>query len=228
MDKDKDKKEEVRKKNVKGKKQMSRAEQSDQLVKYDESVSRYKRASNLIKVVDDDTLGRAAAFVKNVRTEMNAIENDRKEMVAPFNRGVKAINEKAKVLMQPLRGIISVVSLKMGDYQDERRRAQMIKEKKQKQADERAAQRLEKQGRDAEAEGVREVSKRREPEPETVRGRTATATIVKRWVFDVDDLKNVPIEYLQINEKAVNVMIRKGVREIPGLKIFQTRQTLVR
>jgi hypothetical protein len=57
----------------------------------------------------------------------------------------------------------------------------------------------------------------------------ATAYVTHSWTFDVVDLSKVPRRYLVLNAEAVRTAITKdGVRDIPGLKIFQTENLRVR
>ena len=48
------------------------------------------------------------------------------------------------------------------------------------------------------------------------------------WTFEVQNLSNVPREYLMLDEKKVREAIRSGERNIPGLMIFQKQQTVYR
>jgi hypothetical protein len=48
------------------------------------------------------------------------------------------------------------------------------------------------------------------------------------WTFEVQNLSNVPREYLMLDEKKVRKAIRSGERSIPGLMIFQKQQTVYR
>lgn len=48
------------------------------------------------------------------------------------------------------------------------------------------------------------------------------------WKFETVNIRTVPDQYLQINEPAVNRAIREGVREIPGLRIYQEETLAVR
>ena len=48
------------------------------------------------------------------------------------------------------------------------------------------------------------------------------------WTFEVQNVDNVPREYLMLDEKKVRQAIRSGERHIPGLMIFQKQQTVYR
>jgi septal ring factor EnvC (AmiA/AmiB activator) len=61
-----------------------------------------------------------------------------------------------------------------------------------------------------------------------VRTTGGSVTMKRRWTFEVLDLKDVPQEFLSINDKAVNEAIRSGVREIKGVRIFETVDPTVR
>lgn len=57
----------------------------------------------------------------------------------------------------------------------------------------------------------------------------ATAYITHSWGFEVIDPDAVPRRYLSLNAETIRAAIRKdGVREIPGLKIFQSESLRVR
>lgn len=56
----------------------------------------------------------------------------------------------------------------------------------------------------------------------TVRGLT------KRWTFEVEDLSQVPREYLQLDEKKIREAISAGTRILPGLRIYQDESISLR
>ncbi len=56
----------------------------------------------------------------------------------------------------------------------------------------------------------------------------STEGIRNIWTFEVQNLANVPREYLMLDEKKVRQAIRSGERSIPGLMIFQQQQTVYR
>lgn len=50
----------------------------------------------------------------------------------------------------------------------------------------------------------------------------------KTWDFEIEDISQVPEEYLAIDERKVKEKIKKGIRSIPGLKIFEKNQINMR
>ncbi len=57
----------------------------------------------------------------------------------------------------------------------------------------------------------------------------ATAYVTHSWNFDIVDLNEVPRCYLILNtDKVRTAVIKEGIREIPGLNIFQTESLRVR
>jgi hypothetical protein len=67
-------------------------------------------------------------------------------------------------------------------------------------------------------------------EPTRIRGDYgATAFVRRSWTFEVVDLDRVPREYMSLDVTVVREAItRDGVREIPGLRIFQAEALRVR
>ena len=68
-----------------------------------------------------------------------------------------------------------------------------------------------------------------EPEESTsVRTAEGTAYLQNRWTFELEDLAMVPADFLMLDEKKVRAAIKAGVREIPGLKIFEQKSMAIR
>lgn len=51
---------------------------------------------------------------------------------------------------------------------------------------------------------------------------------VKRWRYEVIDLGSVPEGYLAVDDAEVKAAIKEGIREIPGLRIYQDESLAVR
>lgn len=50
----------------------------------------------------------------------------------------------------------------------------------------------------------------------------------KTWKFEIEKPYQVPREYLKVNEQAIRSAVADGVREIPGVRIFQEESVVVR
>lgn len=61
-----------------------------------------------------------------------------------------------------------------------------------------------------------------------VQEATKVKGITKRWTFEVTNLKELPIDYVQANDKAIREAIGKGVRLIPGVRIYQDESLTIR
>lgn len=55
-----------------------------------------------------------------------------------------------------------------------------------------------------------------------------TLTCKTVWDFEVEDPKSVPKEYLKVDDDAIEDAIKKGIRNIPGVKIFSYETTNLR
>lgn len=56
-------------------------------------------------------------------------------------------------------------------------------------------------------------------------GKLSSKTI---WEYEVVDESKIPREFLKLDDKKVKDFIKKGIREIPGLKITENTQTTMR
>ena len=64
------------------------------------------------------------------------------------------------------------------------------------------------------------------PLPTAVAGEAGTASVRVDWTFEVEDYRLVPREYLRVDDVLVRAAVRKGIRDIPGIKVF-ARETIV-
>lgn len=55
-----------------------------------------------------------------------------------------------------------------------------------------------------------------------------TITCKTNWDFEVQDEREVPREYLQVDAGAIEKAIKNGVRKIPGVRIFSFETTSLR
>ena len=51
---------------------------------------------------------------------------------------------------------------------------------------------------------------------------------VKKWVWELENEQLVPREYLSLDEKKIESAIKNGVRNIPGIKVFEKEEISMR
>lgn len=60
-----------------------------------------------------------------------------------------------------------------------------------------------------------------EPTEKTTKTEGGRVTVTERWVFDIENEKIIPREYLKVDEKKIREAIDAGIRSIPGVKIYK-------
>ena len=65
-------------------------------------------------------------------------------------------------------------------------------------------------------------------EKAAIRSESGTASTYSRWTFCLTNIDEVPREYMMVDVQKVNAAIRQGVREIPGLNIYEEKSIRIR
>lgn len=154
------------------------------------------------------------------------IEKKRKELIAEPKDYIDSVNRFCKQFTSSLDEAILGAKRKIASYQTrvelERRKAE--------EAARKAAEELQKKlNAEAKEAGVQPVTVGIPVMPEkkaTTRTEEGTSYTVKSWQFEVTDENQVPREYLSPDPKKIKRAMEAGLREIPGVRIFE--QTDVR
>jgi len=208
-----------------------------------------------LKIVDKGSLEMATLEGKKAKHFAKLVEDQRKSLVKPYNDLVKKINDYAKDIMAPVVSAESHIKSEMAKYsvvlEKERLAAQKKlddeRREKQKELDEKHRKEIEERemaaafGVDDEASEKREdiimkASQEREKSDLSRDHKSESNQIAnnkvagerKIWTFEVTDVAQVPRDYLLLNDKLVRDAIGNGVREIPGLRIFQKTSIALR
>ena len=153
------------------------------------------------------------ALYKKAREWKKSLEAKRKELVDPFRSQIADINDKAKVLSDPLDAVIELANAKVNGYQ------KLLEEKKQKEeAELREVAALFDAGEDIYVPPVEKI----------IRGDGAIAVTKIEKKFRVVDITKVPAKYLAIDEKAVTLDLKLGLDAISGLEIYEETTTQLR
>jgi type IV secretory pathway VirB10-like protein len=181
-------------------------------------------------VIDsDEAASKAATLLSMIKQAFKKAEEERKEMTDPLNAVIKNINARSKsTVTGPLEKAEAALKAKMGAYMQKRRaEAEAEAERQRKLADKAAEKGKVKAAANAEVRA----------ELATIEAQTAgrvsgiyggSASLRKRWTFEITDGTVVPREYTMIDAQAVRAAIAAGVRDIPCIRIYQEESLAAR
>lgn len=203
------------------------------LTQYEQDIERLVKKVSGLTVDSPETEEQIMALGLPLDKLYKAIEKRRKELVEEPNAYVKSVNGLAKFYQEKIDEGRRMSKNKQLVYA----RAKELEVRKAAEAERLA--RAEAQARlDAEAARMTaeakaldekaaaiEAPKLPEAAPaapsKTVRTAEGSASVVKTWTFEVTDPDSIPREYLAVNEKAIRQAVKDGVRQIPGVRIFE-------
>lgn len=158
----------------------------------------------------------------------NTIEKVRKGFVEGPNEFVKSVNNLAKSFQARLTTIENGLKRKLSAYASQKELERRKQEETARKAQAEIQKRLDEE---AKASGVEPVKIEAPVVPKAdgpVRTAAGTAYQKKVWTFNVKDAQAVPREYLAVDERKIREAVRAGVRQIPGVDIFEETQTALR
>jgi hypothetical protein len=178
--------------------------------------------------IDNDTDVRVATNdLSTIAKLKKALEEKRKEYIGPINEHLKFINDAFKTITGPLEEADQITRRKILDY----------RAAEQKKADEIAEinrLRVEAAQREAQLSGTGEISEpvvviETPPPPvTTIRADVGTLGTMKIWKWEVTDITKVPAEYLIVDGARLTRVVKAGVRDIPGIRIYSEDTLTVR
>lgn len=210
-----------------------------------------------IKVSDQPSMQKALLAGKEAKHFSKMIEDKRKELVKPLNDQVKAINDYAKSIAAPVLDVESHLKKELMSFErvlekqrrEEQAKLEAEKADKEKELAEKARaekERLEmeaqfgvdeqdeaavkRQELVAKAEQEREKAEleRQESEAKKQIQSNKVSGARKVWKFEVQVPSEVPREYLVVNETMIRAAVNSGIRDIPGVRIYEDVQIALR
>ena len=174
----------------------------------------------------------AMNMLKEVKAIAKTVEAQKKEIVAPMSEVVDKIRNQFGKPLDALKVAEAKIKRACLDYDAEEEKKRLIAQRIQQEAENKAAEEKRK-ALEAEAEaeklfGNKETAAVIEMQAAEVApakiGIVQVKTEGKRtiWRWRLVDIKQVPIEYLQVNETLVNSIVKGsgGAVNIPGIEVY--------
>lgn len=184
----------------------------------------WQTARNL-QVTNDEEMTEAADVVKAIKKRGDEIENARTALVKPLNDHVKFINNQFKGETERLGKIEVFVKALIGDYRKKQEEMRLAKEAElRKLAADVANTSGDDEFKNMVADGI-QISQEKTFRSESGGAAVTFSTV---WDFELVDFAKVPDQYKELVNSKVTAAIRSGIREIPGIRIYQREQTRIR
>jgi hypothetical protein len=207
-------------------------------------------------IYSEEEAGLVTDFIAQCQAHVRQAENAHKVEKAAFLNGGRAVDGFFKRRCESLSAALLPVSSRLKAYYDRRQAAEAERHRTLIETAASEAARADEHRAEAErlASSRNPADRKRAPqyhaladatresaeailrqaaaclEPVRIQGDYgATAYITHSWTFEVVNLNEVPRRYLGLNAETVrNAITKDGVRDIPGLKIFQSESLRVR
>lgn len=182
------------------------------------------------EIKKDDDAQQLTAVLGNANKLIKDLDTLQKHITDPHYRFYKSVLNFKNSFTDRIKSIVRIGKKTLSDYSYKK---ELERREAQRKAEEEMRKKQAELDRLAEEKGVEKVQLDEpiiEDKKTPIRSETATASSQIKWDFEVLDLEKVPRRYLrcQINKMAVNEAIGAGIREIEGLRIFETSKISIR
>lgn len=196
--------------------------------RYENSVQDMKTKAASHLVTDDTSNLTACEMAGQTAAMIKQIEKHRKSIVEAPNNFVKSVNLFAKPFTSALEDIGRTLNHKITIYAQEQNRKRLEAQKKAQEEAARLQAEIDKAAAAANELPTMIVAPVIAEVPAVTRTASGSASLRTTWSFVVTDFSLVPDKYKEINRPAINAEIRAGIREIPGIRIYEESKIQIR
>ncbi|MDY0188923.1 MAG: hypothetical protein RBR16_13485 [Syntrophus sp. (in: bacteria)] len=179
--------------------------------------------------VDSEEQSKQAVAIASQAKKLAAeMERERKEFTGPINTFLSKVKAAYDHFTGALTGAEKEIKRLLVGYQArvelERRKAE---EAARKEAEE-LQKKLDAEAKEAGVEAPIVTPAVVAPKPTVTRTEEGTAYEVVTWEFEIEDEAKIPRDYLMADLGKIRQAVKAGIREIPGVKIFEKKEMRVR
>lgn len=168
-------------------------------------------------VQDQNSADAANDILVKITAGLKEIEKKRKSFTAPLNQSLKEINSSFKRITEPITAAKQALSQRLMSWRSAEQRR--IREEQEKARREEERRRKIQEAHAAKGHNVSEdITPVEKPMPFSVSDTTKTRL---QWTYDILDESQIPRKYLVLDKGAITKAVHAGIRDIPGVKIYQ-------
>jgi len=180
--------------------------------------------------IDDETIYEATDFGKKITKLVKDVDLARKAATEPLKAAISQTEAPYKNLAAELAKIKRTLDSKMSGYLSEKRKKQeeleRIERERQAEALRKAQEVAAMDGKVEDVQAIEVAVEHVETAPiksaASVRGFTgASASSRKIWKYEITEPDLIPRNYCEPSAAKINAAVKSGVREIPGVRIYE-------
>jgi len=181
-----------------------------------------------LEIKTEDNQAEAVNIVGKIGKLIKKVDARAKEETEPYREYTAKVNAPRKKIIDALTEAKRILNSKLGQFSAKLR----LEREKQKKKMEKASKKLQAElNKDAEKSGVSAPTVAPVDLPKErakVRGSSATGYVKKTLKFEIVDAGKIPQRYWVINEALIRKDVNAGVKEIPGVRIWEDEQFVTR
>lgn len=177
----------------------------------------------LLKVETPEAASEAGNMLVQLKSWKTQVEQRRQFFTRPLKEHVKRIEALFKPMAEKLEEADGLIRKKVLDY---RAKAELAAREEQQKLIEKAQEAQASGDNDTALTLATQATELTAPQKSMLLDEGSMQT-KKVWDFEVVDYGAIPHEYFTFDEKKVRLAIRSGLRDIPGIRIFQKDQLAV-
>ena len=196
---------------------------------YHAEIKKMEAQAEAHEVTTAETEKQAVAMAGEAKRLGKKIKAAVEETVNEPNQFVKSVRSFGKDFTEALDRIERGLKDKIGPYAHKAELERREQERKAQEAARALQKKIDAEAKKMGVESVTVVTPVIPKDKGVVRSETGTSShIRKAWKAEVVDESQVPREFCSPDMRLVNQAVKMGVREIPGVRIFEDIQTVLR
>ncbi len=198
-----------------------------------------KKTANTV-IADEKQYSKAGEIIVTLKKTLKDIEAKRKTFTEPLNGVIKSINSEFKAMAEPIEQLISDINSGMVKFFKEQEAKRILEEKKRIEMEEKLKkemeEKLKKQKNEVKQQEIMlqtqnkieniQTEKTIEKSIETKSGNKVSMMKIRK--FEVIDTSKIPVEYMIPDMVKIGKMVKAGINEIAGIRIYEDFTSSVR
>jgi hypothetical protein len=195
---------------------------------YEKQIQKIKQKMDDFIVDSDKSVALCTEAVAKSARLIKDMEEERKHTIKNPDKFVRAVNRFVKNYRDQVDGIVKSGKTKIGNYEYKKELKRREKEAEAAKTTAKLQAEIDRKAKEGGYEPVQMPAMVAPRSEGPVRTESGTASTMMVWTFEIEQEMEVPRDYLVVDKKLVEAAIKAGIREIPGIRIYEQPTVRIR